>query len=164
MAKDGGAFQGVVQFFTSVTGMVTAFLGLLAAVVGLAATQSGDTAPDPSQPAPAMTSIPSEPAPAVTSIPSETRTDSNSHLERMNEVCNKVAADTAAGDPYVALITGAESLRTMDVPSTYSVPVNRAADEWDEAALTYSHGGDASSLVTTGANRLADLGAADCRA
>jgi hypothetical protein len=43
-----GFFQGLLQFFTSATGMIAAFLTLVGALVTLAATQYGDSGSSPS--------------------------------------------------------------------------------------------------------------------
>jgi hypothetical protein len=42
-----GFFQGLLQFFTSATGMIAAFLALVGALVTLAATQYGDAGSSP---------------------------------------------------------------------------------------------------------------------
>jgi hypothetical protein len=92
-ARSGsGFFQGLVQFFTSVTGMIAAFIGLLTAVVGLALAQQN--ASETSR----------ESSPPGTSAPS-----SSSELRQSAEgtsaesSINQPIADTSSGS-YVNLV------------------------------------------------------------
>jgi hypothetical protein len=165
-SRDGpGLWQTLIQFFTSVTGMITAFVTLLGTVLAIAASQQGDSGSSSSQPR--SVTPPTTVRPSDSSSPPQRTADSPSNaVQDMNNVCNKLAADSdpSAAGPYAALITAAQSLRQLDVPNNARDSVTRAADELDEAALYVNHGANATPLVTTAVNRLAALGASECEA
>jgi len=110
--------QTLIQFFTSVTGLVTALVGLVAAIVTIGVAQNGGSQSGGTQNGGSTPSPGSTRTAAPASDPSGTAQQPSAEvLDSLNQVCNTLAAETDTQGASFALPRASASQRRGEAPA-----------------------------------------------